>query len=130
MTDITQEKYEQLQKQYDELRIQFKRQKRRIRNINRNKYNLLREEAAKSNLIKEFRKKTSNQISNLNNKIREQAQKIEDIQEEIGEEERIDLAKGTLDIIYEEIDSLSDEVENPSELKKIFKDIYMEAITQ
>jgi len=57
-------------------------------------------------------------------------QVVEDIQEDIGEEERVDLAKGTLDIIYEEIDSLSDEVENPSELKKIFKDIYMEAITQ
>ena len=82
MTDITQEKYEQLQKQYDELKVQFKRQKRRIRNINRNKYNLLREEAAKSNLIKEFRKKTNNQINTLNNKIREQTQKIEDIQEE------------------------------------------------
>ena len=57
-------------------------------------------------------------------------QVVEDIQEDIGEEERVDLAKGTLDIIYEEIDSLSGEVENPSELKKIFKDIYMEAITQ
>ena len=57
-------------------------------------------------------------------------QVVEDVQEDIGEEERVDLAKGTLDIIYEEIDSLSDEVENPSELKKIFRDIYMEAITQ
>ena len=31
-------KYEELQKQYDELKIQFKRQKQRIRKINRNKY--------------------------------------------------------------------------------------------
>ena len=78
----TQENYEQLQKQYNDLKIQFKRQKRRIRNVNRSKYNLLREEAAKSNVIKEFRKKSNNKICNLNNKITKQTQEIEDLQEE------------------------------------------------
>ena len=78
----TQENYEQLQKQYNDLQIQFKRQKRRIRNVNRSKYNLLREEAAKSNVIKEFRKKSNNKICNLNNKITKQTQEIEDLQEE------------------------------------------------
>lgn len=57
-------------------------------------------------------------------------QVVEDVQDDVDDEERVDLAKGTLDIIYEEIDSLSEEVDNPMELKKIFRDIYMEAITQ
>jgi chromosome segregation ATPase len=82
MTDITQEKYEELQKQYDELKIKFKRQKQRIRNVNRNKYNLSREDAAKSNVIKEFRKKSNNKICELNNKITEINDEKENLQEE------------------------------------------------
>ena len=76
MADIT-----QLQKQYDELRIQFKRQKRRIRNINRKKYNLLREEAANSDVVKEIRK-TNHRINELSNKLADKEQKVEDLQEE------------------------------------------------
>ena len=82
MTDITKEKYEELQKQYNELRVQFKRQKQRIRKINRTKYNRQREQAANSDAVKEIRKKTNDRINKLNNQVTKQEQEIEDLQEE------------------------------------------------
>ena len=81
MADIK-DKYEELQTQYNELRVQFKRQKQQIRKINRNKYNRQREEAIKSNVVNEIRNKSNRRINDLNNKIIEQEQEIEDLQEE------------------------------------------------
>jgi len=82
MTDITKEKYEELQKQYDELRVQFKRQKQRIRKLNRTKYNRQREQAANSDAVKEIRNKANSRINKLNSDITRQEQEIEDLQEE------------------------------------------------
>lgn len=82
MTDITQEKYENLQKQCDELRVQFKRQKQRIRKINRTKYNQQRKEAANSDIVKELRQKSRQHINELNSKVTKQKQEIEELQEE------------------------------------------------
>ena len=82
MTDITQEKYEKLQKQYDGLRVQFKRQKQRIRKLNRTKYNRQREKAANSDAVKDIRNKSNRQINELNSQITKREQEIEDLQEE------------------------------------------------
>lgn len=82
MTDITQEKYEELHKQYDKLRVQFKRQKQQIRKINRTKYNQQRKEAANSDIVKELRQKSRQSINELNNKVTKQKQEIEELQEE------------------------------------------------
>jgi predicted RNase H-like nuclease (RuvC/YqgF family) len=82
MNDITQEQYEKLQKQYDGLRVQFKRQKQRIRKLNRTKYNRQREQAANSDAVKEIRNKANSRINKLNSDITRQEQEIEYLQEE------------------------------------------------
>lgn len=79
---MEQEKYEELQKQYNELRVQFKRQKQRIRKINRTKYNRQRERAANSDAVTEIRKKSNRRINELSNKLADKEQELEDIQEE------------------------------------------------
>ena len=79
---MEQEKYEELQKQYNELRVQFKRQKQRIRKINRTKYNRQREQAANSDAVKEIRNKSNRRINELSNKLADKEQEAEDLQEE------------------------------------------------
>ena len=79
---MEQDKYEELQKQYNELRVKFKRQKQRIRKINRTKYNRKRERAANSDAVKEIRNKSNRWINELNSEITRQEQEIEDLQEE------------------------------------------------
>ena len=79
---MEQEQYEKLKKQYNELRVQFKRQKQRIRKINRTKYNRQREQAANSDAVKEIRNKANIRINKLNSDITRQEQEIEDLQEE------------------------------------------------
>lgn len=79
---MEQDKYEELQKQYNELRVKFKRQKQQIRKINRTKYNRLRERAANSDAVKEIRNKANGRINELNSEITRQEQEIEDLQEE------------------------------------------------
>ena len=74
--------FEELQTKYNELKIQFKKQKRYNRKINRNKYNQAREEAAKSDIISEFRKKINKHISKLNSDIFQKNNEIENLQEE------------------------------------------------
>ena len=60
--------------------MQLKKQKRHNRKVNRNKYNLLREEAAKTDVMNEVRRKLGKQIQNLNNKIKEKTSNIEDLE--------------------------------------------------
>ncbi len=52
---------------------------------------------------------------------------VEDVDDEL-DDDAVDLAKGTLEIIYEEIDSIK-EVDDPARLKKIFQELYMESLS-
>lgn len=79
---MEQEQYEELQKKYNELKVQYKRQKQRIRKLNRTKYNRQREQAANSDAVKEIRNKANIRINKLNSDITRQKQEIEDLQEE------------------------------------------------
>jgi hypothetical protein len=79
---MEQETYDDLHKKHNELKVKFKKQKRWNRKVNRNKYNILREEAANSNAIKEVRKKSSRHMSVLNSKIYEKTNEITNLQEE------------------------------------------------
>ena len=79
---MEQENYEELKNQYNELRVKFKRQKQRIRKINRTKYNSQREKAANSDAVKEIRNKSNRRINELNDKLAEKEQEIEDLRDE------------------------------------------------
>lgn len=74
--------YENLKQEYDNLKIKLKKQQRQIRNVNRKKYNLLRETAAKSDVVKEIRGKLTSRIHKLNNELETKTEKIENLQEE------------------------------------------------
>ena len=52
---------------------------------------------------------------------------VEDVDDEL-DDDAIDLAKGTLEIIYEEIDSIQ-ELDDPARLKKLFQELYMESLS-
>lgn len=74
--------YEELQKKYNDLKIQFKKQKRKNRKVNRHKYNLAREEVAKSSYVKEIYDKFNKQIKDLQNKLKDKTDSIENLMEE------------------------------------------------
>ena len=74
--------YEELNQNIDNLKIKLKKQQRKIRNVNRKKYNLLRETAAKSSVVKEIRSKLTGRIHELNNELEKKTEKIENLQEE------------------------------------------------
>ena len=76
------EKYENLQKKYDDLKIQLKRQIRKNRNENRRRYNKTREDAARSDVVNEIRNKSNNRINKLCEDLRDREQEIDDLQEE------------------------------------------------
>ena len=75
---MEQDKYEELQKQYNKLRVQFKRQKQRIRKINRTKYNRQRKQVAYSDAVKEIRNKSNRRINELNNKLADKEEECDD----------------------------------------------------
>lgn len=79
---IEHQNYEELNQEYDNLKIKLKKQQRKIRNVNRKKYNLLRETAAKSSVVKDIRSKLNGRINKLNNELEKKTEKIEHLQEE------------------------------------------------
>lgn len=75
---MEQEQYEKLQKQYDGLRVKFKRQKQLIRKLNRTKYNRQIEKAANSDAVKEIRNKSNRRINELSNKLADKEEECTD----------------------------------------------------
>mgnify|MGYP001428138901 CR=1 FL=1 len=76
--------YEELQAKYEKSRVELKRQKYKNRKVNRKKYNLAREEAAQTDVIKELRNKYRTQITDLQDKLRTKTERISDLEEECG----------------------------------------------
>jgi predicted RNase H-like nuclease (RuvC/YqgF family) len=74
--------YEELQKKYNNLRIQFKKQKRKNRKVNRRKYHLAREEAAKSSYVNDIYDKFNKTIKDLHNKLKDKTDTVENLIEE------------------------------------------------
>jgi hypothetical protein len=74
--------HDRLQSKYNKLVIQHKKQKRYNRKSNRKTYHLAREEAAKSEIIKDLHNKYNVRINNLNTQIRDQTSEIDNLQEE------------------------------------------------
>ncbi len=74
--------HNKLEKKYDKLVIQFKKQKYHNRKVNRRKYNLAREEAAKTDVIKDLRNKSRERINNLNSQLKDKTEETSNLQEE------------------------------------------------
>ena len=82
MTDTKQETYEELHIRYNKLQSNLKKLKYKNRKVNRKKYNLAREEAAKSDCVNDIRQKYRERITTLNESINEKDMVIANLQEE------------------------------------------------